>query len=237
VLKDTTGSTNDDARTLIAQGAPHGTLVVADVQTQGRGRRGRVWQSLPGQDLAVSLILRPTLAVTDAPLLALVTGLAVAEALEAFVPPSLRPTVKWPNDVRLGGRKVAGVLVEGSLREGGLAWAVAGVGINVRSGAPPESLAAIATTLRMARDGADLPRDAVLNAVCLHWERRLEGLFRDGFGSFATALRDRCDTLGQRVSAEGVSGVAEAIADDGGLVLRTDEGARVVVRAGDLTEA
>ncbi len=236
-LKDTTLSTNDDARDLIAQGASHGTLVVADVQTQGRGRRGRTWQSRPGEDLTVSLILRPDLAAAKAPLLALVTGLAVAEALEGFVPAALRPTVKWPNDVRIGGRKVAGVLVEGSLRDGNLAWVIAGVGINVRGEAPPPELAGTATTLRAARGGHDLDRDGVLQAVCEAWERRLDGLFAAGFDSFGDALRARCDTLGQRVTVEGTTGMATSIADDGGLVLRTDDGAEVIVRAGDLIEA
>lgn len=237
VLRDTAASTNDEARALIDQGAPHGTLVVADVQTRGRGRRGRSWQSRPGEDLALSLVLRPTrLPAASAPLLALLTGLAVTEALEGFVPPALRPMVKWPNDVRIGGLKVSGVLVEGSLRENELAWAIAGVGINVRGTEAPDGLEGVATSLRRARGGEDLSRDAVLQRLCAAWERRLDAFFARGFASFADDLRARCETLGQRVRTDEAIGVAEAIADDGGLVVVCDDGARVTVRAGDVVE-
>src|SRR3954462_3377768 len=110
------GSTNARARELAATGAPHGTLVTTDHQTAGRGRQGRGWVAPPGRALALSLVLR-----RPDPLLSLRAGLAVADLAGA------RARVKWPNDVLLDGRKVAGILVEGRPQEG---WAIAGIGGN-----------------------------------------------------------------------------------------------------------
>lgn len=231
-LRAETGSTNDDARTLAAQGAPHGTLVVADTQSSGRGRRGRHWSSPPGENLYASFVLRPQIALADAPLLALVAGLAFAEALGAFTAVPVR--VKWPNDVRAANRKLAGVLVEGSLRGSELAWVVLGVGVNVRGLEAPPGLESIATSLRMLRGGDDLARADVLAALCARLEARLDAFERDGFSGLHRDLTARCETLGARVTVEGVEGVAESIAADGALCIRTDAGALVPVRVGEV---
>jgi BirA family biotin operon repressor/biotin-[acetyl-CoA-carboxylase] ligase len=233
-LRTVTASTNDDARALAAKGAPHGAVVIADAQTAGRGRRGRAWSSPPGENLYASFVLRPKVRIADAPGLALVAGLSIAEAVEAFAGgASVR--VKWPNDVRAGGLKLAGVLVEGSLRGAELAWVVLGVGINVRGVAAPEGLDAIATTLRALRRGEDLARADVLAAVCARLEARLDAYERDGFASLHGALSARCETLGARVTTELASGVAESLADDGALLVRTDAGELVTVRVGDVS--
>ncbi len=135
----TIGSTNDRAAELAAQGAPHGTLVVADEQTAGRGRAGRRWITPPGSALALSLVLRPQGPGRRAigPLNAL-GALAVAEALADL---GASPEVKWPNDVVLGGRKVCGVLVEGSWLEGVLQAVVLGIGLNVAPASVPAAAA------------------------------------------------------------------------------------------------
>lgn len=141
------GSTNDHARQLAERGLPHGTVVVADQQTAGRGRRGAAWCGVPGRDLMVSVLLRPPVG-TVLSRIPLVAALALAIAVERQT--RLRPRVKWPNDLWLGGRKLAGVLSE----SGGSA-VVLGIGCNINSIArerPPE-VAGIATSLREAADG------------------------------------------------------------------------------------
>ncbi len=233
-VRDETASTNDDARALAAAGAPHGALCLADAQTAGRGRRGRVWSSPRGENLYASFVLRPRVRLADAPGLALVAGLAIAEALDPFAG-GARVRVKWPNDVRAEGLKLAGVLVEGSLRGAELAWVVLGVGINVRGLSAPEGLEGVATTLRALRRGEDLSRCDVLAAVCSRLEARLDAYERDGFASLHADLTTRCETIGARVTTELATGVAEALADDGALLVRTDDGRVVAVRVGDVS--
>jgi BirA family biotin operon repressor/biotin-[acetyl-CoA-carboxylase] ligase len=122
-----TGSTNDEAVARARAGAPEGLVVGADLQTAGRGRRGRLWEAAPGDALLVSALLRPPVAPVDAGLLPIVVAVATAEAVGGGA------TIAWPNDVFLGDRKVAGILCEMSADQESVAWAVAGIGINVRS--------------------------------------------------------------------------------------------------------
>jgi len=122
-----TGSTNDDAATAARAGAAEGLVIGADLQTAGRGRRGRPWTTAASDALTFSVLLRPQVAPVDAGLLPLVVAVAVAEAI------SPQARIVWPNDIVIDGRKVCGILCESSLDESGLAWAVAGIGINVRT--------------------------------------------------------------------------------------------------------
>lgn len=231
-LREITESTNDDARALAAAGAPHGALVVADAQTAGRGRLGRVWRSPAGENLYASFVLRPAVTLTDAPSLSLVVGLAVAEAVAAHAP-GADVRVKWPNDVRAGGKKLAGVLMEASLRGAELAWVIVGVGINVRGAAPPAGVEDLATTVRMVR-GADLSRGAVLASLCARLEERLEAFERGGFAALRDAVAARCETLGARVTVGRESGVAEGLDPTGALMLRRDDGTLAVIHVGDV---
>ncbi len=124
-----TGSTNDDVAAVARAGAPEGVVIGADHQVTGRGRRGRAWQTAATDALTFSVLLRPSVAPVEAGLLPLVVAVAVAEAIG----PAAR--IVWPNDIVVDGRKLCGILCESSLDESGIAWAVAGIGINVH-GAP-----------------------------------------------------------------------------------------------------
>jgi BirA family biotin operon repressor/biotin-[acetyl-CoA-carboxylase] ligase len=231
VLKVLTGSTNDDARALANAGAGHGTAVLADAQTAGRGRLGRTWSSPPGENLYLSIVWRAGLDRVEPPLLALGAGLAVSEALDAFTP---TPTVvKWPNDVRHGGRKLAGLLGEAIYRGTQPRAVVLGLGINVRGVEMPSELELIATSLRRVR-GADLDRAAVLRAVLERLDATLGALCADGFGAVRRRLLDRCETLGARVTAGGVTGTAIDLDAAGAIVLRDDRGDVHTVRSGEL---
>ncbi|HWS15327.1 MAG TPA: biotin--[acetyl-CoA-carboxylase] ligase, partial [Candidatus Methylomirabilis sp.] len=123
-----TDSTNRVAMEMAEHGAKHGTVVVADAQTAGRGRMGRRWESPPGKNLYVSMLLRPPVPTVEAPQLSLVTGVALADAVEAM---GVSASLKWPNDLYLGERKAAGILAEMASDPDGVRHVVIGVGLNV----------------------------------------------------------------------------------------------------------
>lgn len=132
VYKASTVSTNDDAKRLAIEGAEHGTLVVADTQSGGKGRRGRIWQSPPGTTISMSLICRPEFSIDKASMLTLLMGLSVAEAVTELT--GLQSEIKWPNDVVVNGKKVCGILTELGAMNGRIEYIVIGVGINVNNG-------------------------------------------------------------------------------------------------------
>ncbi len=215
-----TGSTNDDARRLAAAGAPHGTLVTAAEQTAGRGRPGRSWSAPPGRGLLLSLLLR------DPPaLLPLAAAVAVAQAAETVGGPGVSARVKWPNDVLVGGRKVAGILVEARPQEG---WAVLGVGLNVavRLEDLPSELAATAGTL--GREPGDL--EAALEALLAALERVLG----DDSAAMLEAWRARDALAGHEVVWSGGRGTAAGVDGDGRLVVELAGGGRTAVDAGEV---
>lgn len=210
-----TSSTNERARELAAAGAPHGTLVTASGQSAGRGRQGRRWSAPPGRALLCSLVLR------SAPrLLPLAAAVATAEATGRD-----EARIKWPNDVLLDGRKVAGILVEGRPQEG---WAVCGVGVNVAlrtSDLPPE-LHDHAGSLGL--DPADVEK--VLEALLEALERRLA----DPPAAVLDAWRGRDALAGSAVRwAEG-EGVARGIDGEGRLVVERSGGGRLTLDAGEV---
>lgn len=199
-------STNARAQRLAMAGAPHGTLVTAAAQTAGHGRQGRAWVTPPGRAIACSLVLR------EPPrLLPMLTALAVAEVAERFDAAGRTAAIKWPNDVLLDGRKVAGILAEGRPQEG---WIVLGIGINVaveQDAFPPE-LRGLATSLGAA------PAD-VEPALALLLERLGQWLAASADGAM-DAYRARDALAGRAISWNGGAGTATGIADDGRLRVR-----------------
>jgi BirA family transcriptional regulator, biotin operon repressor / biotin---[acetyl-CoA-carboxylase] ligase len=208
-----TDSTSERARELAVAGAPHGTLVTADEQTAGRGRQGREWTAPPGSAVLMSLVLRDFTEV-----LPLSAAVAVCEALP--VPAE----IKWPNDVWIGRRKVAGILVEGRPQEG---WAVLGVGVNVTTESFPAALADTATSLLLA--GASTSPDAVLADLL----RSLNEWLGAPPSRVLEAWRSRDALKGVRVRWSDGEGIAEGIDDSGALVVETRDG-RVTLDAGEV---
>jgi BirA family transcriptional regulator, biotin operon repressor / biotin---[acetyl-CoA-carboxylase] ligase len=201
-------------------------VVVAETQTLGRGRRGRVWRDEPGASLLMSIVLRTSLPVERQPLLSLVAGVAVVEALRERA--SIDARLKWPNDVQVSGRKICGILLE---RRGDVV--VLGMGINVMQRAFPAELAAIATSIALERGNTD--REALLSCVrerVAQWRGRLE---QEGIAPIRAAWMRYATTPGQRVSIDGVLGVAHGLDDDGALLVGTGTGMTRIL-AGDLTE-
>jgi BirA family biotin operon repressor/biotin-[acetyl-CoA-carboxylase] ligase len=210
-----TDSTNERARELAAAGAPHGTLVTADEQTAGRGRQGRSWSAPPGSAVLMSLVLRDL-----RPDLPLAAAVAVCEAL-----PRLEARIKWPNDVWVEGRKLAGILVEGRPQEG---WAVLGIGLNVATEEFPDELREIATSLRIATGEAPPVAD-VLEALLAGLSASLEA----PPAGILAAWRERDALRGKPVRwAEG-SGTAAGIDDSGALLVDTGDG-RLSLDAGEV---
>jgi BirA family transcriptional regulator, biotin operon repressor / biotin---[acetyl-CoA-carboxylase] ligase len=212
-------STNSRARDLAAQGAPHGTVVSAEEQTAGRGRQGRAWTGPAGKALLCSVVLRPE--PERAPLLPLTAAVAVCEAIEELGAGTCR--IKWPNDVWIDRKKVAGILVEARPSEG---WAVVGIGINVSISPQdfPAEIRDAATSL-----GPGVSVGAVLEALCA----RLDIWVAAEPASVIRSCRQRDALLGLGVSWAGGSGVAAGI-DDGGGLLVDAEGGRVALSAGEV---
>jgi BirA family biotin operon repressor/biotin-[acetyl-CoA-carboxylase] ligase len=225
----------DDARRLAAGGAAEGTVAGADGQSAGRGRRGRTWYSKPGDDLLVSVVLRPP--EEAAGRLSMLAGLAAARAVDRLT--GRRSTIKWPNDVRVDGRKICGVLVE-SAAEGRRIGAVAGFGLNVNfdPSAWPQ-LSSSATSLALLAGGSR-SRVEALRALLgeLNELHELDGQ-PDPPDQLRRAWSKRIDTIGQRVvllaGSELVQGSAEGVDDDGALLVRRDGGDTVAFSAGEVT--
>ncbi len=220
------GSTRDAAREWAERGAPEGACVVADRQTKGRGRSGRRWESPPG-GLCVSLILRPSRPLDEWPSLSLVAGVAVAEAIHELV--TLDVQIRWPNDLLVNGRKLAGMLVEASGSS-----AIIGIGLNVE--ASPSGLSD-AISIQEATGSAP-HRYQVAAAIFQRLESRYAAWGRRGFSSIRAAWLARSGMIGETVcvslSTEELEGQVIDVDERGRLVIRLDTGLQRSCDVGDV---
>jgi BirA family biotin operon repressor/biotin-[acetyl-CoA-carboxylase] ligase len=217
---EATGSTNDVARELADEGAASGTVVTADEQSSGRGRRGRVWSAPPGKALLFSAILRPL--ELEHVLLPLSVPVAVCEAVESLAP--VETQIKWPNDVWIDTAKVAGVLIEARPPD----WAVIGVGLNVATEPDefPDDLRWPATSVR---HGANV--DDARIALCAALDRWVEAPEAEVLAAF----RERDALAGRDVSWDDGQGVAAGVDDRGNILVDRDDGERVSLGSGEVT--
>lgn len=228
----TLDSTNEEARRRAQAGAPEGTAIVAETQTAGRGRMGRTWDSPPG-NLHCSLLLRPGCWPEAAANLSFAAALAVRDAVAGMLSPANELRFKWPNDVLLDGRKLAGILLESEISGGALQWLVVGVGVNVARH-PAEAMYP-ATSLAAAGCAASLEavRDAYFDCFRLWYGRwRAEGFapLRAAWLAGAAALGREIEV---RAGAETLRGVFSDLDSEGALMLETPAGRRKVT-AGDV---
>ena len=226
----------DEADRHGAAGVVDGTVVVAETQNASRGRFGKTWVSQPG-NLYFSVVFYPTLKAL--PLLSPMAGVAVIRAITKTT--GLRPRIKWPNDVLIGGKKVAGILVESVISGEEVRYAVLGIGVNVAlDPAELEELSVTATSLNAATVG-EIPREDLLRRLL----QELDGLYlalRKG-ESPIEEWRGLLDTLGCRITASAgrespagiAEGVAEGVDDLGNLQLRLDDGRLITLTTGDVT--
>ena len=214
---DVTESTNDDALSAARDGAPHGATFVAERQTKGRGRRGNTWHDQPGSTLTFSVLLRPSIALDRATQLTIIAGLAVRAVAELRLSNTPHVAkVKWPNDVVVGTRKLAGVLVESQLRGDALSAVVVGVGLNAGPMDFPRELDARATSL--ANLGAPSDRVALL-VQCMSQFSARGSSFEAGGPQWLEEVRRHDALLGRRVRVGELEGTASGIDDSGRLLV------------------
>jgi BirA family biotin operon repressor/biotin-[acetyl-CoA-carboxylase] ligase len=216
VRLDTVDSTQSVAFALAERGAADRTVVVADQQLAGRGRRGRTWRAPAGTSLLASIIVRPRLPQSLLSTLSLTSAVAAAEALRRVGRVDAR--LKWPNDVLVAGRKIAGILLESRMAGGADVVTIIGVGINLGQREFPPDLSASATSVALETGHAPI-RESVLAALLEEfdtWRARLEG---KGFSPVREAWRRLSDTLGRRVTVDTVTGVATDLDADGALLI------------------
>ena len=230
---DKIGSTMDEARRLALQGVAEGTIVIAEEQTAGRGRFNRVWVSPRGENLSFSVILTPT--ASQLPYMNMAATLAVARTVAADA--GLKPTIKWPNDVRVGGLKISGILIETAVENENAVCAIIGVGVNVNfdPSLHPE-IADISTSL-YRETGRRRSRTSVLRML-LEYFGDAYAAVRAG-NSLTTEWAEMLDTLGRTISLRSqydtITGVAEAVDERGSLLVRRADGSLLTATAGEVT--
>lgn len=235
VYYSSVGSTNEVLKELAVQGAPEGTLVIADQQTAGRGRLGRKWLAPPGASLLLSLLFCPDLAPDQAQRLTMICSLAIADAIEGLT--GLSVGLKWPNDIFIRGKKAGGILTESGTTGGHLNYVVVGMGLNVNLAVStlPE-LRDLATSLSQEL-GREVSRLELLWKTLEGIEARYNSLMRGDSPHEEWAAR--LINLGRQVqvtTAQGaLVGWAEGVDANGALILRTPDGHRLRILAGDVT--
>ena len=234
VYKETTDSTNNDAKAAAEAGAAGGFVFLSENQTAGKGRRGNSWNSRPGDCLTFSVLMRPKLPPEKFSLLALVMGLAVSESCEALS--GLPSQIKWPNDVLIKSRKVCGILVEAG---SGMDYAVTGCGINTGFGRPPEELADKAVYLSEAA-GREISREDMLIEVLKRFSAYTEILEKEGgFAALKAAYEKRLVNIGRDVAVLSPKGTVTAkclgIDGDGALLIEKENGETEKVTAGEVS--
>jgi BirA family transcriptional regulator, biotin operon repressor / biotin---[acetyl-CoA-carboxylase] ligase len=234
-------STNDVLFRLACDGAPHGTVVIAECQTNGKGRLNRQWQSPPGCNIYASIALRPPIEPVYAPQITLMTGVAVAELLSGYCNGAV--TLKWPNDVQIGGKKVCGILAEMSVSSGdNVDFVVVGIGINVniRKNDFDESIRDTATSVA-EEVGEYISRLDLAAKLFNGFDNLYTRLLTSGFGSIKDAWLSYCNMVGKHARVifrnDTESGKVLGIDDFGALMISDDSGAIRRVMAGDASVA
>jgi len=230
-------STNTKAKDLAQRGAPEGTVVIAEKQTNGRGRRGRIWLSPEGDGIYATLILRPAMSPGGAPKITLMTAVAVAEALLSLVQIDIR--IKWPNDILVNGRKLAGILTEITADMDAVNYIVVGLGLNVntRSESFSEEIGKIATSIYI-ETGEQLSRARLIRAYLEQFEKYYKMFTQNEFAAIMGRWKQLSGFIGQKVMVDVMGqnyiGEVSDIDDDGVLILKDDQGRSRRIFSGDV---
>ncbi len=221
----TIDSTNNHARRLAEDGAPEGTLVISEEQTAGRGRMGRSWISPPGTGIWTSILLRPNIAPPRAALITPLVAVALSRSIREVT--GLPTGIKWPNDILIRGKKVAGILTEISTDRAAIRYIIVGIGINVNTSYFPEEIRGKATSLSLS-SGRQISRLNILLALLLELERQYLNFTRKkDFDSILLDYRKMSVTIGTRVAIAGSDGelIVDAldITETGGLLIKNKD--------------
>lgn len=229
-------STNLEAKRLGEQNTPHGTLVIAEKQTAGRGRRGKGWESPSGSSIYMTILLRPELEPTHAPMLTLVMAMAVTKAIQQET--ELEAKIKWPNDVVVNGKKVVGILTEMSTEIDYINHVVIGVGINVNTQKFPEEISATATSLALEK-GKQMRRSPLIVSVMQQFETYYERFIQSKDLAFLMEeynhLLVNCNREVKVLGKESYTGIARGINTKGELLVERENGETEVVFAGEVS--
>ena len=232
------GSTNDEAKAAAKSGAPHGALWVAESQDKGRGRQGRAWVSPPGENLLFSVLVRVVCPAARLPQLAICAGLSVVETAQALLPKE-RVLLKWPNDVWVSGKKLAGILVESSFARNRAESVVIGIGLNVHTREFPAEISSIATSLALS-GGQRLDRGSILADLLSRLDQDIVHVAGRGLGMVHARIAKVDALRGVRIATDrndpaGVTeGIAEGIDTEGRLIVVTDAGKRESLVSGEV---
>ncbi|MEI7815657.1 MAG: biotin--[acetyl-CoA-carboxylase] ligase [Desulfuromonadales bacterium] len=231
-------STNADAFRLAEEGATEGTVVLADAQNGGKGRRGRIWASPAGANLYCSVILRPAIMPYEAPQLTFLSAVAVARAIELTT--KLTPEIKWPNDLLISGKKIAGLLNEMSAETDGINFVILGIGVNLNMKAEqfPENLRHPATSLFL-ESGTRVDRSIFTSTMLNELDRLYTDFLSYGFGPIREEWQLRCNANGRQVfvsdtGTECTGGLFMGIDSDGAMLLRSDDDVLHRITCGDV---
>ncbi|MBQ9991515.1 MAG: biotin--[Lachnospiraceae bacterium] len=230
-------STNEEARRLALRGAEEGTIVMADRQTAGRGRRGRSWYSDSADSLYFSILLRPGFIPDRASMVTLVAALATGQAIERIS--GLKPAIKWPNDLLLSEKKVCGILTELHMEEGRIASLIVGIGINVNQKNFPGDIASMATSLQIEK-GKPVDKERLLSALCDSFlEKYHEFLLHEDLSFLQTEYNTALISRGRQVKVSGTAqelvGEALGINTAGELLVKKEDGSIEPVYAGEVS--
>ncbi|HET6872786.1 MAG TPA: biotin--[acetyl-CoA-carboxylase] ligase [Sporolactobacillaceae bacterium] len=238
VIEETVTSTQKLAHHLAEDKAMDGTVVLADEQTGGRGRLGRVWHSPKGTGIWMSLILRPDLPIQKTPQITLLSAVSVARAIQKVIDVAVQ--IKWPNDILYHGKKLCGILTELQAEEGKVKSVIVGIGVNVNVTEKeiPADLQEIATSLAMIL-GRSVSRNQLIGAILNEFEALYTLYLEEGFHMIKILWESYAASFGRTVSArtlkgEVIRGKAQGITDDGVLLLLDDEGTTHHIYSADI---
>jgi len=235
-----TDSTNTRARELAVQGAPEGTLVIAGKQTKGRGRRGRIWFSPPGGGIYFSLILRPVISPSETPRITLMTAVVAAETLISLL--KLRLRIKWPNDILVNGKKLAGILTEISTDMDAVNYIIVGLGLNVNTRFEdlPKEIKKTATSI-LIETGKQFPRVKLIQRYLKLYEIFYDMFKNNDFEPIMNRWRELADIIGKQIKVDVIGkthiGKVVDVDNDGVLILKDNKGKLQRIFSGDVTLA
>jgi len=236
VFEETT-STNDVIEKLARDGVKEGVVVFAESQTKGRGRLGRKWMSPTHQGLWFSVLLRPKLSPQETTQLTVASATALRRAIKKVT--GLAADIKWPNDLLIGGKKVVGILTEMSAEVDCVRHVILGIGVDVNQGDFPPELHALATSLKIAAGGENICRAELATEILRELDADYARIGAGKFSQLADEWETACATIGKKVSVQmgsrQIRGCAEALDDDGALLVRTEHGHLERVIGGDVT--